>query len=102
MKKTLLLYLGGAVSPRRVLLIGMGKPEEAGTETLREVAAVAVKETRNLQADTYSFGFLDKLGLDDEKAGQALAEGFEMGAYRYLFYKTELKDEEKFSVSGGC
>jgi leucyl aminopeptidase len=97
-KKTLLLYPGDAVKPRRLLLIGMGKPDKVRAETLREVAAVAIKEARNLQADTFSFGFLDQPGLDAEKAGQALAEGFEMGSYRYLPYKTELKDEEKFSV----
>lgn len=99
MKKTLLLYPGSAASPRRLLLIGMGKPDKVRAETLREVAAVAIKEARNLQADAFNFGFLDDPGLDAGKAGQALAEGFEMGAYRYLPYKTELKDEEKFSVS---
>lgn len=98
MKKTLLIYPGGAAKPRRLLLVGMGKAEKVTTEILREVAAAAVKEAHNLQAEAFSFGFLDQTGLDAVKAGQALAEGFEMGAYRYLPYKTELKDEEKFSV----
>jgi leucyl aminopeptidase len=98
MKKTLLLYPGGAVRPRRLLLIGMGKPDKVRADTLREVAAVAVKEARNLQAETFSFGFQEGSDLDPEKEGQALAEGFEMGAYRYMPYKTDLKDEEKLSV----
>jgi leucyl aminopeptidase len=100
MKKTLLIYPGSAVKPRRLLLAGMGKAEKVTAETLREVAAVAVKEARNLQADAFSFGLLEEPGLEPEKIGQALAEGFEMGAYRYQPYKTELKDEEKFSVDG--
>lgn len=99
MKKTLLLYPGSAASPRRLLLIGMGKPDKVRAETLREAAAVAIKEARNLQADTFSFGFHEEPALDPEKIGQALAEGFEMGAYRYQPYKTELKDEEKFAIA---
>jgi len=98
MKKTLLLYPGGAVKPRRLLLIGMGKTDKVTAESLREVAAVAIKEARKVQAEAFSFGFLDQPNLDAEKAGQALAEGFEMGAYRYQPYKTELKDEDKFAV----
>jgi len=98
LKKTLLLYPGNTVPPRRVLLIGMGKPDKVNAETLREIAAVAIKEARGLQADAFNFGLNEEPGFTPEKIGQVLAEGFEMGAYRYLHYKTELKDEEKFSI----
>jgi len=98
-KKTLLIYPGGKVKPRRLLLVGMGKADKVTAETLRELAAAAVKEARNLQAEKFSFGFNEKPELDPERAGQALAEGFEMGSYRYLQHKTDLQDDDKFSVA---
>ncbi len=47
-------------------------------ETLCGATAIVVKKARNLQADAFSYEFLDEPGLDAEKAGQALVEGFEM------------------------
>ena len=45
--QTLLLYPRGAVAPRRLLLVGLGKREKATAETIRRASATAVKEARN-------------------------------------------------------
>jgi leucyl aminopeptidase len=54
-KRTLLLYPRGALPPRRLLLVGLGKRGAFEASRLREVAAVAAQRARELKLDRYSF-----------------------------------------------
>lgn len=93
-----LIYARGAVAPLRVLLIGLGKGEQVSAEGLRRAAATAVRQARELQVGALTLGFNGPLPLAPAVTGQAIAEGLELGAYRYHKYRTNLSDEQRFTV----
>lgn len=97
-EEKLLLYPRGAVVPRRLLLIGLGKRENASAEGIRRASAAAVKQARSLQVPAVTVGVHGDLSLDPEVMGQAFAEGSYLGAYRFWRYRTTLTAEETFSV----
>jgi leucyl aminopeptidase len=94
----LLLYPRGAVAPRRLLLVGLGKREKVSTETIRRASATAVKEAQKLQVAAVSVGINGDLALDAQAAAQAFAEGIELGAYRFWRYRTGLDETQTFKV----
>lgn len=98
--QTLLLYPRGAASPKRLLLVGLGKRETVNAESIRRASATAIKEARKLQVAMVSVSVHGELPLDPESAGQAFAEGIEMGAYRFWPYRTNLTTEQTFQVKG--
>jgi leucyl aminopeptidase len=96
--QTLLLYPRGAVAPRRLLLVGLGKPEKLNSEIIRRAAATAVQKARELQVGDLTIGAVGSMSGDDMAVAQALAEGLVLGAYRYWHYRTGLSDEQTFAV----
>jgi leucyl aminopeptidase len=79
----------------KLLLVGLGKKEEFSIETLRRAAGTAVKVAREF-SDEITVPFLDSgetQGL--AHAVQAITEGFIMGHYRFLKYKTQGLDDLK-------
>ncbi len=96
--QTLLLYPRGAVAPRRLLLVGLGKREKATAETIRRASATAVKEAQKLKVAAVTVALNGDLSLEPESAAQAFAEGTELGAYRFWRYRTGLTDEQTFNV----
>lgn len=96
--QTLLLYPRGAVAPRRLLLVGLGKREKATTETIRRASATAVKEAQKLQVAAVTIGVNGDLPMNPEESAQAFAEGIELGGYRFWRYRTGLTDEQTFDV----
>jgi leucyl aminopeptidase len=77
-----LLY-GGTSGPKRVLLLGVGKAEEVGRETVRRLAGRAVRAAERMRLASLSV-YLDGLGqLDDEARAQAAAEGAALAAWRF-------------------
>jgi leucyl aminopeptidase len=65
----------------RVLVVGLGKREEADAERLRIAAAIAVKEVARLEAGSLAW-LLPELG-EDTAAAEALVTGTILGAYRF-------------------
>jgi leucyl aminopeptidase len=96
--QTLLLYPRGAIAPKRLLLVGLGKRENATTETVRRASATAVKEAQKLKVAAVTIGVHGDLPLEPEESAQAFAEGIELGAYRFWRYRTGLTDEQTFEV----
>ena len=80
-KKKLLLHAGGA----RVLVIGLGKREEADAERLRVAAALAAKEAGRLQASSVAWALPDS--GDDAATAEALVTGTILGSYRFDRFK---------------
>ena len=97
-KQTLLLYPRGAVAPRRLLLVGLGKREKVNAESIRQASAIAVQQARSLQIPAMTIGVHGDLPVAPDVAAQAFAEGIELGAYRYWPYRTGLATEETFVV----
>ena len=96
--QTLMLYPRGAIAPKRLLLVGLGKREKASAEILRRESATAIKEAQKLKVDAITVGVNGEIGVDPQSAAQAFAEGFELGAYRFWRYRTGLSDEQTFKV----
>jgi leucyl aminopeptidase len=96
--ETLLLYPRGGIPARRLLLVGLGKRESAGAEAIRRASATAVKEAQRLQVGSVAIGLAGELALEADAAAQAFAEGAELGAYRFLRYRTEPDPAHAFEV----
>ena len=83
-----LLYTRGAVPARRVLLLGLGKRDTLNAEAVRQAAAVAAQQARDLKLTAFAIALPAGPNLLPEAASQAIAEGAHLGLYRFLEYKT--------------
>jgi len=75
----------------RVLLLGLGKPDEFDLEACRDVAGRAARALRDAEitdaAVALPDAFTGRAGPAD--TARAVAEGARMGQYRFLTFKTE-------------
>jgi leucyl aminopeptidase len=95
--ETVLAYGSGAA--QRVLLVGVGKPEEAGRSGVRRAAAVAAKRARGAGLSAYAFAALAgaRGSATARDLGQVAVEGAAQGGWAF----TELKqpsDDRKGAV----
>jgi leucyl aminopeptidase len=81
-KKLLLLHPDGAAP---LLVVGLGKREEADAERLRVAAALAAQEAGRLEASSIAWA-LPESG-DDDSAAEALVTGTILGSYRFDRFK---------------
>lgn len=81
--ETALVYANGPAT--RILLVGMGKPEEVSIGSVRRAAAVAARKARGIGVPKAAFFIApESLGkLSPKDAAQAAAEGFALGSWRY-------------------
>ncbi|MFA5028296.1 MAG: leucyl aminopeptidase [Candidatus Methylomirabilota bacterium] len=89
-----LVHTHGMLPADRVLVLGLGKPEECTPDRVRTASADAVRRLRKIGArrvGTIVHG-AGAGGLPPAQAAQALAEGAVLGAYRFLVYKPEEKE----------
>ncbi|MFN8499669.1 MAG: leucyl aminopeptidase [Anaerolineae bacterium] len=96
--QTLLVYPRGAAAPRRLLLVGLGQRDRVTTDTIRLAAALAVRQASALLVPGVTMGVHGDVRIEPDVLGQALAEGLELGAYRYWPYRTTVTGEEAFEV----
>ena len=82
--QTLLLYPRGAIAPKRLLLVGLGKREKASAEMIRRESATAIKEAQKLKVDAITVGVNGEIGIDAQSAAQAFAEGNRVGRLSIL------------------
>ncbi len=102
------LMTDDAVAAPRVLLVGLGKPEDFELDTVRRVAAKAAivardKGWKRIGTLLHGAGVGD---LDAQDAAQALTEGVLLGLYKYDEYKTkhaqDKDDDEPDKALGQC
>jgi len=81
--ETALIYPSGPAP--RVLLVGLGKPDEASRTGIRRAAAAAAKRARSLGVPRAAFHLVPEAagGVTPAEAGQAIAEGLAQGAWQY-------------------
>jgi leucyl aminopeptidase len=97
--EVLVLRRAGRTAPRRVVLVGLGKPGEVSGDVLRRAYADAVRRLGPLGFPAALAVLPDvaggrgKLGWDD--ACQAITEGAVLGAYRFDRYRSEGKDKKR-------
>ncbi|AOT71048.1 leucyl aminopeptidase [Geosporobacter ferrireducens] len=87
----------GRITPKNLILAGLGEEEKVDEEILRNVLGSAVKTARKLGNKKVAFCLEEDLEkkLCPVALGQSLAEGVLMALYRFDKYKsTEKKQEE--------
>ncbi|HET6796516.1 MAG TPA: leucyl aminopeptidase [Gemmatimonadales bacterium] len=93
--ETAVLYPPGPAS--RVLLVGLGKPEEVERDAVRRAAAVAAKKARSLGVPRAAFFIAPEVRgrVVPADVGQAIAEGLAQGAWQYNEMKRPGEDNKK-------
>ena len=94
-ESTLLVHAATGEGARRLLLVGMGKREDADDAALRRAAATAVRAARNARAGRVNF--IPPAGHEGPRAAGAVAEGAILGAYENGFYQSD--EEEKAATN---
>ncbi len=83
-----LIHSLGRLRAERVLLMGLGKPEELTVDRVRVVAAEAARALRKIGARRIGTIVHGAGGLEAAQATQAMVEGTLLGLYRFTRYKT--------------
>ncbi len=80
----------------RIMLTGMGKPEEVSRAAIRRAASVAAKRMRALGVAHGAFHLPaeSRGGVTPADAGQAIAEGLAQGAWQFLEMKRPAEDKK--------
>ena len=89
------LYPAG--NTQRLVLIGLGKPEDITRAAIRRAAGTATKRARTLGVARGAF-FLPpeaRGAVSPREAGQVIAEGLAQGAWNYVEMKQQVPDERK-------
>jgi leucyl aminopeptidase len=88
-RKSLLLYPRNAAAAKRLLLVGLGKRSQFSTDRLREAAAGAAQQARELKVDRVAVTLPISEGHSSRNLSHALAEGLLLGSYRFIEFKTD-------------
>ncbi len=86
--ETAVLYPRGALGAKRVLVVGLGPQDKLTVDAVRRAAAQAAQAALKLgvaSMHTIVHG-ADAGGLAVESAAQAIVEGTQLGAYRFVGY----------------
>jgi leucyl aminopeptidase len=88
------LYPAGKT--QRLVLIGMGKPEEINRAALRRAAGTAAKRARTLGVARGTFFLPPEVRgtISPRDAGQVIAEGLAQGAWNYVELKQPAEDKK--------
>nr|WP_290227288.1 leucyl aminopeptidase [Trichocoleus desertorum] len=87
-----LTRVGGGSAIRKVLLVGLGKPDSLKLESLRRAAATSVRQARKEKAKILAIHFPVWNSQADASA-QAIAEGAELAGYQDNRFKSESEDK---------
>ncbi len=93
-----LLYTPGVLPARRLLLLGLGERAKLTPDTLRQAGARAARQAHELQLDEFGIGMTDLAPLAPAEAAEALAEGIELGLYRYMEQKSHVEPEQTHQI----
>ncbi len=86
-----LIHSLGKITPKRVLVAGLGDAQSLDLDGIRSVSAASARRLRSIgvkRAATITHG-AGIGGIDPKEAAQALAEGIVMGLYRFDKYKSD-------------
>ena len=93
--ETLLVHPAETLAAKRLLLIGLGDEATARTETWRDAAALAVRETQSRRGQRLALLAPNTRRAKPAALAQALAEGAVLGSYRFDRYRTQKKDDSR-------
>ena len=95
--ETAVLYPLGALPARRVIVVGMGKPEKLDLDGVRKAAGKAAAKARDLGAKQVTAVVLGERaeGIGPARRAQAVVEGAILALYRYPAERKEPPEDEK-------
>jgi leucyl aminopeptidase len=92
-------YVGGKITPKRVLVIGAGPRNEFSNAHIRDVTAALAQTANKVRATSVAF-VLPALGAQREaQLVQFAAEGFALGTYRFGRYLTSEDSKRPHSLT---
>ncbi len=91
---TISARVGAGSAVRKVILVGLGKPEALKLDILRRAAAAVARVAKKQKSKTLGFNF-PLWNNDPAATAQAIAEGVELALYQDVRFKSE--PEEKGS-----
>lgn len=93
--ESLMIHTHNKIPAARVLLLGAGKKKEISLESVRRLAGRAILVSRTVYADRIALAFDNLLSVKvkPEQLGQAISEGTQLAAYRFLKYKGKEEKE---------
>ncbi len=91
------LYPLGALPAKRVLIVGMGKPEKLDPDGVRKAAGTASVKARGLGAKRVTTALLGEGAgeISPAQSAQAVVEGAILALYRYPAERKEPPEDEK-------
>jgi leucyl aminopeptidase len=96
--ETALLHPDGPAS--RVLLVGLGKPDEISVHAVRRAAAVAAKRARAIGVERLSWYLAADAAVAPDQAAQAAAEGLAQGAWAFTDLKRPPEEPKPVLAEG--
>lgn len=102
--QTLVIYTGGQIAARKVLVLGLGKEEKLEIRKIRRAAATAARAARETGARSVAFAVPAVSNLAAGTAAQFVVEGALHGLFRFETYKSDQKEKpqvETILVAGG-
>jgi len=84
---TTVVYTLGTLKAKQIILVGGGEEEELTLDRLRSLAAIACRTAQANNAKVLAWQF-DTAKFDPAATAAAIAEGAELGTYRFTYYKT--------------
>jgi leucyl aminopeptidase len=88
--QTLAVPTAGALGAKAAVLVGLGKRDAVTIDSVRNAAAALARRAAKVR--TVATTLLDTAPeLDRQDVAQAIAEGFVLGSYQYLPYKSDAK-----------
>ncbi|WP_378952504.1 leucyl aminopeptidase [Pelosinus sp. sgz500959] len=85
-----IIHTWGAISAKRVMLIGMGKESELTLDKIRALSGSAMRAAQKLRAKSVAtmMPVLDGKQYDVQTIAQGMIEGALLGTYQFNYYKT--------------
>jgi leucyl aminopeptidase len=89
---TVFTRVSGGSSVKKVILVGLGKPDALKIDSLRRAAAAAAKVAKKQKSKTLGFSF-PLWNNDPDATAQAIAEGVQLALYQDVRFKSEPDDK---------
>ncbi|MBD2490678.1 leucyl aminopeptidase [Aulosira sp. FACHB-615] len=89
---TVFIRVAGGGAVKKVILVGLGKPDALKVDSLRRAAAAAAKVAKKQKSKTLGFSF-PLWNNDPAATAQAIAEGVELALYQDVRFKSEPDDK---------
>ena len=97
LNQTVLLHTQGKIPAKRVLLIGLGKKQDGGSDCVRQALGTAVKRVRQAGARSFTTAVQGR-GLTRNSLAeltQAMVEGAILGSYHFSVYQSDRSSQPK-------